>query len=476
MSLSGADILRLVERIQWVRSERSLAYAIAVVAVAIGAFVRWVLRDFLPEGLAFVSFFPAIVIASLFGGFWPGMLATVLSELIGSLIFLPASFESTLTGSTAVTSLVFFLFATFQVAVVSALNLALDQLIIQEKRLENEIEQRKETEVAARYHMAIVESSDDAIIAKDLNGIVTSWNRGAEALFGYTAAEMIGKPINTLIPADRPNEEPAILQRLRSGERIDHYETMRKRKDGTLVDISLTVSPVTDDHGKIVGASKIARDISALKKAVEQQELLISEMRHRLKNTIAVINAIILLSARSARTPDELAQKIASRLVSLSRAHDLTRPGLLQKASRQQQPTTFQALVRAILSPYVPSDERAEQARLMFDGPDASLSEEAATGLALLLHELATNSVKCGSLSSAEGRVRIESVLADGQYLVTWKEEGGPRLNGPPHHEGFGTLVSRRIVTSQLGGDIAHDWRAEGLVVRFSTTLDQLKK
>lgn len=106
----------------------------------------------------------------------------------------------------------------------------------------------------------------------------------------------------------------------------------------------------------------------------------------------------------------------------------------------------------------------------MFDGPDASLSEEAATGLALLLHGLATN-----SCHQQKAEFVIESVLADGQYLVTWKEEGGPRLNGH-HTKGFGTLVSRRIVTSQLGGDIDHDWRAEGLMVRFSTILDRLKK
>src|SRR5882757_9461541 len=115
---------------------------------------------------------------------------------------------------------------------------------------------------AAQRLAAIVESSDDAILAKDLNGTITSWNSGAERLFGYTADETIGKSVTMLIPPDRPNEEPAILARIRAGERIDHYETVRQRKDGSRIEISLSVSPIRGWDGRIVGASKIARDIT----------------------------------------------------------------------------------------------------------------------------------------------------------------------------------------------------------------------
>ena len=114
---------------------------------------------------------------------------------------------------------------------------------------------------------AIVESSDDAIISKDLNGIIATWNQAAERIFGYTPQEAIGKPVVMLIPEDRQNEEPEILDRIRRGERIDHYETVRRRKDGALVDISLTISPVKDEKGNVIGASKIARDITARKRA-----------------------------------------------------------------------------------------------------------------------------------------------------------------------------------------------------------------
>ncbi|HUQ08808.1 MAG TPA: PAS domain S-box protein [Steroidobacteraceae bacterium] len=116
---------------------------------------------------------------------------------------------------------------------------------------------------------AIVASSDDAIISKTLDGIIVTWNEGASRIFGYTAAEVVGKPITILIPKDRQDEEPQILKRLRAGERVDHFETIRMRKDGSLVDISLTISPVRNALGDIVGASKIARDISLQKRAEE---------------------------------------------------------------------------------------------------------------------------------------------------------------------------------------------------------------
>jgi PAS domain S-box-containing protein len=144
----------------------------------------------------------------------------------------------------------------------------------------HDITERKRAERGALRLSAIVDSSDDAIISKDLNGVITSWNQSAERIFGYSAAEAIGQPVaGLLIPPDRLDEEPKILARLRSGERVDHFETVRRRKDGALLDISLTVSPVKDAEGGIIGASKIARDISESKRI--QAALLASEARFR---------------------------------------------------------------------------------------------------------------------------------------------------------------------------------------------------
>ena len=150
--------------------------------------------------------------------------------------------------------------------------------------------QHKQEEKARAHLAALVESSEDAIISKDLQGIVITWNRGAERLFGYTAEEMIGRPIARLIPPDRHDEEPDILDRIRKGKTIDNYETVRCRKDGTRLDISLTVSPIIDAHGLIVGASKIARDITkrkqtdlALRASEERLRQLTSTLEERVK-------------------------------------------------------------------------------------------------------------------------------------------------------------------------------------------------
>jgi len=123
-----------------------------------------------------------------------------------------------------------------------------------------DITEERQGEQARRQLANIVESSDDAIISKDLNGVIVSWNPGAQHLFGYSVEEVVGKSITIIIPDELQDEEPKILARIRRGERVEHYETIRRCKDGRLLDLSLTVSPMKDEHGKIVGASKIARD------------------------------------------------------------------------------------------------------------------------------------------------------------------------------------------------------------------------
>jgi PAS domain S-box-containing protein len=176
-------------------------------------------------------------------------------------------------------------------------------------------EARQRVERAAQQLVAIVESSHDAIISKDLDGIIMTWNQGAERLFGYTAAEIVGKSITILIPSDRLDEEPAILARIRRGESVDHFETVRRRKDGSLVDISLTVSPVRDGQGRIVGASKIARDITERKEA----EAKLKDSERQLKDLLAAIPAAIYTTDAQGRITyyNEAAVELAGRAPTL---------------------------------------------------------------------------------------------------------------------------------------------------------------
>jgi PAS domain S-box-containing protein len=133
-----------------------------------------------------------------------------------------------------------------------------------------DVTRSNEAEIASKRLAAIVESSDDAIISKTLDGIITSWNRGAENIFGYTAAEAVGQSISLIIPLERRAEEDDVLAHLRRGEKVDHFETERQTKDGRRLNISLTISPIKDSTGRIIGASKVARDITECKRAEEQ--------------------------------------------------------------------------------------------------------------------------------------------------------------------------------------------------------------
>lgn len=168
-----------------------------------------------------------------------------------------------------------------------------------------DLTERKLAEGAAAYLAAIVDSSDDAIISKDLNGIVTTWNRGAERLFGYKAQEVIGQSITIIFPPERLEEEPRILESIRRGEVIAHYETVRRRKDGTLVDISLTVSPVRDSRGVVVGVSKIARDITERKRLAQILRQADEKRRRKLEQSLRTEREITEILQRSL-LPDRL--------------------------------------------------------------------------------------------------------------------------------------------------------------------------
>jgi PAS domain S-box-containing protein len=332
----------------------------------------------------------------------------------------------------------------------------------------HQAEQRiRESEARYRGIAAVVESSQDAILTKNLDGVITSWNHGATRLFGYTAEEVIGKSVTILIPTKRLDEETTILARIRCGERIEHYETSRRRTDGSIVDISLTVSPVRDPQGKIIGASKIARDITERRQAEEQQRLLLREMDHRVKNLFAVSGGVVALSARTATTPQELSLAVQDRLAALARAHALTLPVTSEGSRRTEQSTTLQALIQTILSPY---EGRTDDgvARVTIRGPDIRVASRSLTGFALLLHELATNAAKYGALSTPTGHIDIACSEADGQFALTWVERGGPRVEQQNDSEGFGTLLAHKTVKGQLGGEISRDWNPEGLTIRLS--------
>jgi PAS domain S-box-containing protein len=299
---------------------------------------------------------------------------------------------------------------------------------------------------------SIVESSDDAIVSKNLDGIISSWNKGAERIFGYTTEEVIGKPITIVIPGDRQSEERDILTRIRRGERIDHYETVRQRKDGSLIVVSLTVSPVRNAEGKVVGASKIVRDISEQKRNQEQIATLAREAEHRSKNLLATVQATVRLSQSD--TPEGLKQAIEGRIRALANVHSL----FVQTRWIGADLTT---IATQELAPYSENNQR----RVRIDGPPVLLEPDVAQAIAVTLHELATNAAKYGALSVANGQVDLKwSYDAGGRLHLLWTETGGPKVQEPTR-KGFGGRIIERMLQS---GKTRFDWRAEGLVCEIT--------
>ena len=324
-------------------------------------------------------------------------------------------------------------------------------LVRDRKQIEAEL---RESEQRLRWLASIVESSDDAIVSKNLDGIITSWNRGAERTFGYSAEEAIGQPITIVIPQDRHDEERAILTRIRRGERIDHFETVRQRKHGSLIVVSLTVSPVKNAEGKIVGASKIARDITEQKRNQEQIATLAREAEHRSKNVLANVQAIVMLSQSD--TSEGLKQSIEGRIRALANVHSLFVESRWIGAE-------LSTIATQELVPYSEEDEK----RVRIDGPQVLLEPDAAQAIAVTLHELATNAVKYGALSGTRGQVELKWLhKADGQLILRWTEIGGPAVQMPTRR-GFGSRVIERII-GQLKGNARFDWRPEGLVCEIT--------
>ncbi len=321
---------------------------------------------------------------------------------------------------------------------------------------------RARREEIAYYLASIVESSDDAILTINLDGIITSWNTGAERLYGYTAEEAIGKRTTMLIPPNRYDEEPAILERIKRGERVEHYETMRQRKQGSVIDISLTVSPIRNAQGEIIGASKVSRDITEGKRAQNHQQFLLRELEHRAKNLLAVILSVINRTLVEGQTLAEAKEALTSRVMALAEAH-----AILSEAAWRGAP----------LAEIIQRNFAGFSTRLDVRGCDIILNTPAAQQFALAVHELATNAAKYGALSIPSGRVLIECDVkranGDGIFSFVWKEAGGPPVSAP-NRKGFGNVI---LVdgAKQFASHVALNFDPEGLRYELRCALSAIE-
>lgn len=209
-------------------------------------------------------------------------------------------------------------------------------------------------------------------------------------------------------------------------------------------------------------------DVTGRKQAQEGSELLAGEMSHRVKNLLTIASGLTALTSRSASSVEEMARELTERLTALGRAHDLVRP----LPGEQGKAALLGDLLAVLLAPY--DDTAAFSGRIRIAVPRMGVGEQTATTLAMIVHELATNSVKHGALSSEAGTLDISSHSHDTDILVTWAETGGPEVKEQPEMQGFGSKLIARSVSSQFRGDLKYDWQATGLVATLRMRKDRL--
>jgi PAS domain S-box-containing protein len=309
---------------------------------------------------------------------------------------------------------------------------------------------RKEAEKALLHYAALVECSDDAIIGKTLEGYVTSWNHGAEIVFGYSREEMTGKNISLLIPEDRKNEEPVILEQIRRGESVDHYETVRRRKDGKLIDISVTVSPIRDADGNIIGASKVARDITE-RKRLEKEILEISEREQRrigrdLHDGLCQhLAGIEMLSQVLAQKLAQKSKDGSARATEIARA---VREGISQTRllARGLSPVTLEAEgLMSALAELAINTEKIFRVRCRFDCPKIVKFDNhaAATHLFRIAQEAVSNAIKHGKAK----KISIQLRENPGHLHLRVSDDG----QGFPEDFSGSTGMGLRIMQTRIG-------------------------
>jgi PAS domain S-box-containing protein len=328
--------------------------------------------------------------------------------------------------------------------------------ISKRKAAENALRQ-SEARLAATYNHALV-----GIAETDRSGRLMRSNDQFSVMTGYSSDELQAKTFFDITHPDDLEEDRRLFNEQWSGVRTGYTVEKRYiRKDGAVMWVEVAASLVTGEEGSEPFAIRILRDITDRKRAEEQQRLLLNELNHRVKNTLAVVQGLAYQTFKGSGISAETRRLFEGRLGALAAAHNL----LMQHT---WEPTPISGATETALKPFYTS-----RGRIRFAGPEILLTPSATVTLTLALHELATNAAKYGALANEEGEIEIRWAIDDGRLTFTWREEGGPPVEKPTR-TGFGTRLLEKAVARDLGAQLTLDFAPAGIVCTISAPLARL--
>jgi len=308
-------------------------------------------------------------------------------------------------------------------------------------------------------HAAVVEASRDIIYTLDDRLVIQTWNHGAEALTGLSAAQAVGRSEWELCPPDQRADLERMVRQVEDHGTAASMDTVRRRRDGRRLDLLYSLTPLKDRGGRLTGYSVVAHDITERKETEQRLLFLTAEIDHRAKNLLATVQAIAELSARGASDLDGFLRPFRARIQALAAAHDLL-------SSKGWSGAAMHDITAATLGGFGDDD------RIRAGGCAATLKPRSAQDLALALHELATNAVKYGALSVPQGRVTLDWRLDGGWLVIEWRELDGPPVT-PPARRGLGFRVIQQ--TAGPDGEVGYAFPPEGVRCRFTLPADCLR-
>jgi PAS domain S-box-containing protein len=438
--------IRFVQGIRATRYHPVSGYGIAVAVVAVAIVLRYALDPWLSEvGVPYITFYPAILLATFLGGLGPGLTSLALCTLVAWYIFLPPAFTFELSPQQVFSLVLFVVLGGFDVLLITLLNSALDRIVTHEANIRT-----------------LIDAAPNGIVVVDGQGDITLVNPAAEKMFGYTQAQLFGQKIEILVPEPKRNGHGKL--------REDYMRAPVQRpmglgrdfqaecKDGTAFPVEVDLAPIQGTGGTGVMATVV--DISRRKQAEDRQRLLVGELRHRAQNILSVVQAVAHRTL-SACPPSEKTD-LLGRLHALGRVNAMLADGNWEAA-------TLHEIVARELAVF--------STRVEITGCDIAISSSVAQNFALVVHELATNAAKYGALSNRGGQVvvrgKTELVDEGRDFLFEWIESSGPEVK-PPQRKGFGTSVLVDVA-QQFGRDIKMSFEPGGLRYSLRASLSAIQ-